>query len=281
MPDRSPPTNVIPFRRDDVPPLGVASTAGTGQRLSGSRNEVWLCPAFTSSAQRVYLFIKPALTTRSIMAEAIAAIVGQCMGLPCPAPYIVTVDPRHIGRPAGPKPIAFGSEQVGSGASVFAVRDIDVMLALLNRQQITDALCAFDEFIANDVRGPADIVFDPAGQASIIDHEGAMQAAVRPGQAVTNWLADRVLERMTDAERRRLLAQLRAKAQRAQRRQWNLAPAAAQFLQDGVPVCNQLLEFLLKRLAHLDRLLALRTLPEQPYLTPESDDHAAGGTPQL
>lgn len=281
MATRDSTSNVVPLRAAEAPLLGMASTSATGRRLAGSRNEVWLCEGYTHAAQGIVLYVKPGLSTRAIMVEALAAIVGQCMGLPCPDPYIVTANPRHIGRPAGRKLVAFGSEQMGTSGTVFVVKNLDAMLQFMDKQKITEAVCAFDEFIGNGVRSPSDIVFNPSRGAAIIDHEDAMQASTRPDQAVTNWLAERVMQRTTADQRHLLLKKLRAKAQLAQDGQWDMVPAPVQFDQDGVPAYNQLLEFLRQRLVHLDRLLSTRVLPEQPYLSPHTNDHAAGGTTDI
>lgn len=113
-----------------MPGLGVASTASKGTLFSSSRNEVWLCQAYANGEQGIVLFVKPGLSIRAMMIEVLSAQVGQCMGLPCPNPYIVTVNPKHIGRPAGPKIVAFGSEQKGR-ALARAVFDTDLMIDML------------------------------------------------------------------------------------------------------------------------------------------------------
>ncbi len=106
MPSRA---NVTPLKASTLAPLRSASTSQKGDRLAGSRNEVWLCAGYDGSGRGVVLYVKPSLGVRSIMVEALAAQVGQCMGLPCPDPYIVTASPQHIGRPRGAKIVAFGS----------------------------------------------------------------------------------------------------------------------------------------------------------------------------
>lgn len=268
-------TNVVPIRRGSLPGIGVASTASEGTRLAGSRNEVWQCAAYDSDGRGRVLYVKPALGLRSILVEILSAQVGQCMGLPCPTPFIVTANPTHIGRPPGRKVIAFGSELVGRLA--FPINDTDILLRELDRQRVTETLFCFDEFIANSVRGPRDIVFDPTAGAVIIDHEGAMGPDVLPGDAVTNWLADRVLERVESKHLPALLKRLRAKAAALGEFQLGPIPAAVQFDQSGVGVYTELLEFLQARLGELDRLLSQRVLPQQTYVKPVEDTDETGG----
>jgi hypothetical protein len=232
----------------------------------GSRNEVWLCPAYDGAGRGVVLFVKPALTVRRIMVEALSAQVGQCMSVPCPDPYLVTVSPQHIGRPRGAKVVAYGSEQVGNRSMAFPVLDNDTLLEMLGRQKLTESLLAFDEFIANAVRGPRDIVFVPEHGAFAIDHEGAMEESTLADQSVTNWIADRVLERLDAKQRPLFLKRLRAKAAALHAVKLGAAPSAVQFDQRGVPLYNELIDFLKQRLTHLDRLLSERVLPGQAYI---------------
>jgi hypothetical protein len=99
-----------------LPGLGVAATATPGQRIAGSRNEVWLCQAY-SQGIGVMLYVKPALSLRRMMVEVLAAQLAQCMRLPCPSPYLVTVKPHHVGRSKEQKSlIAFGSEAAGTSS---------------------------------------------------------------------------------------------------------------------------------------------------------------------
>lgn len=263
-----------------MPGLGIASTASKGTHIGGSRNEVWLCQAYANGDQGVMLFIKPALSLRAMMVEALAAQVGQCMGLPCPNPYIVTVNPKHVGRPVGAKIVAFGSEQKGR-ALARPVFDTDLMIEMLEKQKLVDQLCCFDEWIANSVRSPRDIVFDPEHGLSIIDHEGAMEGSTRPSEAVTNWLASQVLNRISPDQRGLFLKRLRARADAAHRMSLGSPPAAVQFHQEGLPVYRQLVEFLKERLTHLDALLSGRVLPGQGHISEVSQRDESGRTSNL
>lgn len=237
-----------------------------------------MCQAYANGDHGVMLYVKPGLPLRALLVEALAAQVGQCMGIPCPTPYIVTANPIHIGRAHGPKLLAFGSEQVGNRALTRSVLDTEVMLELLDKQRLTEQICCFDELIANSVRSPRDILFDPEHGAVIVDHEDAMQASVKADDAVTNWLADRVLERTPADQRAQLLKKLRARSEAVHRMQLDVVPATVQFDQQGVPAYSELLEFLRQRLTHLDQLLSSRVLPAQGYLIAPNEDHAAGGT---
>jgi hypothetical protein len=269
-------SNVVPLRPGSLPGIGVASTASEGTLLRGSRNEVWQCAAYDSNGRGRILFVKPALGLRGILVEILSAQVGQCMGLPCPMPFVVTANPTHLGRPAGKKILAFGSELVGRLA--FPINDTDMLLRELDRQKITDTLFCFDEFIANSVRGPRDIVFDPTAGAVIIDHEGAMEATTAPSDTVTNWIADRVLERTEQKQRPLLLKRLRAKVATLHEVEMGPIPSAVQFDQGGVGAYAELLQFLQARLGELDRLLSQRILPQQSYVNPIEDTDETGRT---
>lgn len=272
-------TNVLPLRLGSLPGIGVASTASVGVRLKGSRSEVWQCQAYDNEGQGRVLFVKPGIGLRGILIESLSAQIGQCLGLPCPTPYVVTANPTHLGRPAGPKIVSFGSEQVGRFA--FPIIETEVLLRELDRQKVTDTLACFDEFIANGVRGPRDIVFDPSVGALIIDHEGAMSEATKPAAAVTNWLADRVLEQLEERQRPAFLKRLRSKAAFIRAVELAPIPGAVQFDQNGVAVYGELLKFLKDRMDELDRLLSQRVLPQQTYLKAEMDTNETGGVAEI
>jgi hypothetical protein len=157
------------------------------------------------------------------------------------------------------------------------VHDTDILLRELDRQKITETLLCFDELIANGVRGPRDIVFDPTAGAVVIDHEGAIGSNVLPGEAVANWIADRVLERTEQKHLPVLLKRLRAKAAALNDIELGPIPSAVQFDQSGVGTYMELLEFLRARLSELDRLLSQRVLPQQAYVKPLEDHDETGG----
>ena len=180
--------NVRALPGAELPGLPLASTGSLGGLMKGSRNELWRCPAFTSHGDGLILYIKPALNQRAMFIEALAAQLGQCLNLPCPNPYIVTVNPAHVGKPKGPKFLAFGSEEANERGMAYPIRDLERVIELLDKLKLSEAVCAFDEWIANSVRSPSDVLFDPEGRAYLIDHEGAMEGHVQPDSQVTNWL---------------------------------------------------------------------------------------------
>ena len=270
-------TNVIPIRRGSLPGIGVASTSSEGTRLSGSRNEVWQCPAYDSDGKGRILFVKPALGLRSILVEVLCAQVGQCMQLPCPTPFIVTANPTHLGRPPGKKIIAFGSELVGRLS--FPINDTDILLRELERQKIADTLFCFDEFIANSVRGRA-IGFTDQIRAFtqspyvFTSFKNAHRYARYKDEEATYLL----VRADPGADRSALLKRLRAKAAAISELQLGPIPSAVQFDQGGVSAYTELLEFLQARLGELDRLLSQRVLPQQSYVKPIEDTDETGRT---
>lgn len=258
---------VVPIRSTELPAIGMAAVASTGRRIEGSRNEVWLCQAYDGAGQGLVLYVKPKLPPRAILVEALAAQLGQCIGLPCPDPYLVTVNPVFVGGSRGKHLVAFGSAQVGARGLARPIHDVDFMMTTLERLGLAPAACAFDEWIANPVRGPGDIMFDSEAGAVFIDHEAAMDPLTAPDEAVTNWLAARMIERLAPGKRPDLLKAIRQRAAAAHQAQLGQVPSVIQIAQDGVVIYRSLLQFLAARLDHLDRLLSIRVLPEQAYLT--------------
>ena len=265
-----------------LPGLGVASTASLGQRLDGSRNEIWLCPAYAANAQGLMLFVKPSLSRRAMFVEMLAAQLGQCLKLPCPSPYLTTVDPVHVGRPRGAKPIvAFGSESVSERALSRTVKNLDALMQILERLKLSESVASFDEWIGNSVRSPTDIIFDPEGRAYLIDHECAMADALKPDEQIGNWVALQLIQRVKPAERPALLRALRARVAAAHRARLEPVPAAVQYAQDGIAIYTSLIDFLQQRLQHLDQLLSQRVLPGQMHINQAIEDHDSDRAAEL
>lgn len=254
--------------------IRVASVHSAGQRLSGSRNEVWLCPAY-SGTDTAMLYVKPFLSTRQVVAELVGSQVGLCLGLPCPAPFLVTVAPHHVGKPRGQARLTFGCQQVGPTGTVYPVRNLALMVEMLRKTKHSEATVVLDEWIANSVRGAGDIVFDTQKAVWLIDHEGAFEPSVRPDEAVTNWLAGQLIAGLTRSQRTEFLARLHAKLRPVMGARLGRMPPELRQIERGPETYRAVLEFLEARLSYLGALLSARVVPEQmtlDNLTPESDD---------
>jgi hypothetical protein len=263
-----PRANVVALPGADLPGLGMAATAFTGSRVTGSRNEIWLCPAYDNHGQPLMLYVKLGLPARAMLVEALCAQLASAMRLDAPEPYLVHVNPVHVGRGRGAKVLAFGSLDVSERSMAKPIRSLDVVLEALERLKIADLAACFDEWIANDVRSPSDILVSPESHLYLIDHEAAMDGATRSDAAVTNWLAARIIERTPAVERPVLLRNLRGRLAALHRIRLSPVPLAVQYCQDGALLYGTLLAFLTDRLTHLDRLLSTRVMPEQGYLSP-------------
>lgn len=261
---------VIQFPNLRLPHIGVAVTCGEGNRVSGSRSEIWYCPAYGPDSQQLTLYVKVGLSHRAIMVEILAAQVAQAVGLPTPDPYIVRVRPTHVGQTSTKNLIAFGTLDVSTRAMARPARALAPLFSLLEKLKLADLACAFDEWVANDVRSPSDILICPESRLYLIDHEAAMAEDVSPDATVTNWLAIQLMQGLTDAERVLLLRRLRGRLAAFRRVTFDGSPLAIGYLQNGETIYQELVNFMIARLEHLDRLLSQRVIPEQLYLTPES-----------
>lgn len=265
---------VIELKPTAFAEVRVASVHSPGQKLSGSRNEVWLCPAY-SGADTLMLYVKPFLTVRQVVAELVGAQAGLCLGLPCAPPFLVSVAPHHVGGPRGAARLTFGCRQVGAHGTAFPVRNLAIMVEMLRKTKHAEAACVLDEWIANSVRGPGDIVFDAEKAVWLIDHEGAFDPAVRPDEAVTNWLANELVSSLSRAQRTEFLARLNAKLQPIVGTRLGRMPPELRQVERGVETYKAVIEFLEARLTHLGALLSARVIPEQLTLdnpNPASDD---------
>lgn len=263
---------VVAFPTVDLPGLTVAATCGLGNHITGSRNEVWLCPGYALGGEPVMLYVKLGLSTRAMLVEALCAQLAHCIGLDTAPPYLVTVSPHHVGRARGRHVLAFGAEDVSERAMARPVRALHVLLQLLRARRLDDLATCFDEWIANDVRSPSDILVSPEQRLYMIDHEAAMAEGLRTDQAVTNWLAGQLLAGLNDPERVLFLRRLRGRLAALQRVPLAQVPLATQYSPDGVALYSALLQFLRDRLGHLDRLVSQRVMPEQAYLTESDED---------
>lgn len=260
---------VIPFPAAHLPHIGVAATCGLGNKVTGSRTDIWFCPAYGLNSQPLTLYVKVGLSSRAIMVETLAAQVAQAVGLPTPDPYLVTVKPSHVGQQGTKNLIAFATLDVSTRAMARPARSLDQLFTLLEKLKLSDSACAFDEWIANDVRSPSDILICPEARLYLIDHEAAMAESLQPDQGVTNWLAGQLMQGLSDAERTLLLRRLRGRLAAFRRVTFDGSPLAVGYLQDGAANYQTLVSFLVDRLEHLDQLLSQRIIPEQMYLRPE------------
>lgn len=266
-----PDNNVIAFPGSQLQDIAVASVHTSGTPLSGSRNKVWLCPAYSGAYEHM-LYVKPGLTVRQIVAELLCAQVAIAMGLPCARPFLVAIAPHHIGEPRGKSMLAFGSEQVGTRSTAKVIRDLDIIFEALNKAKAAEGVSVLDEWSANSVRHERDMVFDARGTIWIIDHEAAIPPGLRPDEFVTNWLADRLRDRTDIAKRLELLQALRRKATKARTLHLGAVPPELQRIEGAAQHWKDVIEFLGVRLAELDRLLSQRMLPEQMYLPLEATE---------
>lgn len=264
-------TNVVALPGVELAGLEVAATSYPGNPVDGSRNEIWLCPGYDSRAEPVMLYVKVGLATRSLMAEALCALLAQCLGLHAPRPYLVTVRPSHVGRTGQHALLAFGSLDVAEQSLARPLRDLQRLLEILKARKVADLAAVFDEWIGNDVRSPSDILVSPYSDIYLIDHEAAFPPSLRPDQPATNWLADRLLANLSGPERAAFLSNLRKRMAALHRINLGDAPGVAQFAADGVQTYRLLLQFLRDRLTHLDRLISERVIPAQRYLTPADE----------
>ncbi len=275
-------SRVVRLPQTELPGLAVASTCGLGNPIHGSRNEIWLCPAYGPDAQTVMLYVKLGLPTRAMLAEVLCAQIAHCLGLETPLPYLVTVAPHHVGRERGTAiRLAFGAEDLSERAMARPIRSLDLLLDLLRKRKIEDLVAVFDEWIANDVRSPSDILVSPEARLYLIDHEAALGQHVAPADEVTNWLAGQLLTGLDTRARSQFLRRLRGRLAALHRVQLGEPPVALGFAQDGVPLYRALLQFLAERLGHMDRLISRRVMPEQGYLVEspaEDDDTPADAT---
>lgn len=258
--------NVVAFPGIELAPLRVAATSYPGNRVEGSRNEIWLCSAYCRG-NPVTLYVKIGLSARALMAECLGSLLAKCIGLHTPAPFLVTVQPRHVQRTGQHALLCFGSQDLSDHALARPVRNLKVLFDFLHSHKVADLACVFDEWIANEVRSPSDILIAPGErQIHFIDHEGAFPPALQADQPATNWLADRLIADLDERERELFLKRLRARLAALQRVDLGDAPGATQFASEGVATYRVLLQFLRDRLEHLDRLVSERVNPAQMYL---------------
>jgi len=278
------PTNILKFPTGSFPEIFGASVHSDGVRIGGSRNEVWLCPAYSGSRD-LWLYVKPRLTERQVVAELVAAQVGMCLGLPCPQPYLVSVASRHVGGRRGVVQTCFGCEQVGPRSMATPVRSLSMMLEMLHKAKAAEGTAALDEWIANPVRSTSDILFDPEGAVWLIDHEAALAPGIAVDEAVTNWLAQRLMEGLGLAERARLLETIRGRSLAAHKSKLGRPALELENVSRGPELYREAVGFLQQRLEHLDCLLSHRILPEQGHLGQNPPDTSApdetSGTPNL
>lgn len=263
-------TNVVALQADLLG-LGFASTCSLGAPLSGSRNEIWQCPAYDQHGEPVVLYVKLSLSPRAMLVEALGAQIASALSLKSPPPFLVQVQSQHVGRPRGQRVIAFASSSAGQKGLAKPLRNLDELLRMLSTHRVAELAAVYDEWIGNDVRSPSDILICPEQGPIFIDHEAAMPDGLDPGATLTNWLADRLMQGMNADERRAFHERLRKRSAAVHRLRLDTVPGVLAVVQGGAALYADLVRFLQLRLGHLDRLLSQRALPEQQYLIPAPD----------
>ena len=259
------PAKIYEFPVNELQQVELASVHSAGVPLNGSRNSVWLCPAYSGAYEHM-LYVKPMLTIRQLVAELMISKVALAMELPCPPSFLVAVNPKHVGMKPGPSILAFGSLQMGGRSTAKVIRNLDVMFMALEKAKAQHGICVLDEWAANSVRHERDMVFDPRGTIWIIDHEAAVPAGLAPDEYVTNWLADRLRDRTEEAKRAELLQALRKKTAKPRVMRIDGTPTELHKIVGANEQWRQVSDFLSQRMAELDRLLSQRILPGQMYL---------------
>ena len=258
---------VVRLRASSLPSVEIATPLAGESRLMGSRNEVWLTPAQGADGRQLMLYVKPKLTPRQLAIEVLAAQAGRAIGMPCPNAYLVRARSPRFSLAPSEVGFAFGSEREGRGLAT-SIRDRDTLFEMIESSKLLVPALVFDEWIANPVRGPGDVLFDAENGVTLIDHEAAMDSSVLPTQAVVNWLGDRVVEANPASRRAEMLG--RARDFLAVVRDLDLHPAAVlafNSLPGAAEAYREGLQFLDARRSELDRLVSTRLLPEQRYLT--------------
>lgn len=268
---------IVQFPSLFLPHIGTASVNGSGNRISGSRSDIWLCPAYGPDGQSLLLYVKIGLSDRAIMVEALAAQVAQAIGLRTSDPYIATVRPSFVGKSGSKNLIAFATLDLSTKAMARPVRNLGILFELLNKHKIADVACAFDEWVANDVRSPNDILVCPESGLYLIDHEAAMAENVMPDESITNWIAGQLIGSLSEKERLLLLQRIRGRLAAFRRVVFHDSPLlAVSYIQDGNAIYQRLVAFLIARLEHLEQLLSQRIFPEQLYLNAGSTSCSEG-----
>lgn len=268
------PAKIYEFPVNELQQIELAAVHTAGVPMNGSRNSVWLCPAYSDDHEHM-LYVKPALTLRQLVAELLLSKVALAMELPCPPSFLVAVKPQHVGMQQGPSILAFGSLQMGGRSTAKVIRNLDVMFEALEKAKAQHGVCVLDEWAANSVRHERDMVFDPRGTIWIIDHESAVPQGVAPDEFITNWLADRLCDRVDDEKRADLLAALRKKTAKPRVMRINGTPPELHRVSGATEQWKQVSDFLGQRMAELDRLLSQRVLPGQMYLPLHTNDQGA------
>ena len=249
-----------------LPGIGIATTAGTGNPISGSKSEIWLCPTYDAEGKGAPLYVKKGLTARAIMVEILCSQIAQVLALPVPQPYIVTAKSKHVGGKGNSNVVCFGTLDMGSQSLARPIKCLNQILTLIQKLKIEDMIATYDEWIANDVRSPNDILFSPDNLLYLIDHESAIPSNKSADEQLTNWLADRLLEGMNNQERRSLLKQMHSRIAAFQRIEFTSAPFSSGFIQGSGELYLELTKFLTERLTHIHRLVSQRIFPNQLHL---------------
>ena len=208
------------------------------------------------SYKRAYLKDIP---PKEILSECVCSILLLALGLPTPAPYLVSdpygyVEPEHG--------LFFGTEDAAhpSLRKLLEKGHSEVMARLLEWEH-APATAVFDEWVANGDRNQGNLLYDGSRGFMLIDHGRALGAqddtVPLPEQAFTNHLATCLCTAFSEHGRVALLSALQ--------RQNDDYQSMVNLLSDGdLPRAQtygmserlrQVLSFLAARIPHMPRLV--------------------------
>ncbi len=198
--------------------------------------------------------IVKAVPPREVAVELLCALLGQRLGLPVPAPLLVTM-PDHA--------LAVGSTDMSYPSFrhvLQAENDPQILQRLLDWPQLAPT-ASFDDWIANPDRHIGNLLFDGAGEFWLIDHGLALAAGLTPSEVVNNVLLDLARHGRDELGLQRLKREIIGLTETYRREDAQAASA-----QIPLPHVGELVDFLVARLAHLTGLMRQRLRTRQQDL---------------
>ena len=163
--------------------------------------------AVTSHGQTVV--VAKGVRRHELVREVLGSLLAKSLALPTPTPYVL--DGETCGWPSvGNERLVFGTRAEAQGDLARRAMEAPETLDRLATWDSLPRAVAFDTWIANADRRPANLLYGSRGEFLVIDHGEALPSGMRAGSPSRNGLARHMIASQAHQPPRELARRVRA-----------------------------------------------------------------------
>lgn len=253
------------MRKAESPILGLVS----GDCVA-IQPDVWKGPCFSQHDQTT-VYVK-ALSSRKLLVECVAAMIGRAHDLPIPRPYLLMVEGRFLPGFEWPEAQfwAYGAEASDFPSLARLTRDRDEICRRLRGWRRASEAAAFDSWIGNQDRTEKNLLWaDDASQVQLIDHDDALPDWLTPEGETVNQIMQLLCGERSEHERHQHRRTALKATEPYRKTDFDGAVEAAAWAERFARAQDLagLLTFLANRIEHLPRIIAAAAGTRQQELS--------------